>query len=191
MNMNPQSTLRVATSVAFFTLLTVGLSAQAGDNAVSREIPPVAIGTKANIYYCDALVGSVIQGWTKKADEEFPDFSKDRPRPGNMQASAVRPTDRVVFVVESDQKTLTMSSRKDFESGGSAAAAPAPLNILEMDDNFIVAFGDGAAGPSSSSLVTIDRKRGLGTWTITIARDIISGLPRIDTMALSCGSRRP
>jgi hypothetical protein len=108
-----------------------------------------------------------------------------------MQAVAARPTDRIVLVIESDHKTLAMSSRRDFEAGGGGLAAPVPNNILQIDDSYIVGFAAGALGPSSSSLITIDRKHGLGTWSTTLARDLISEVPRIDTMVLSCGNRRP
>ncbi|MBI2800386.1 MAG: hypothetical protein HYX63_08870 [Gammaproteobacteria bacterium] len=162
-----------------------------GDAVLSSAIPSADGSGKANIYYCDALIGSVIQGWSNKAADRFPLLSKESPPPNTMQALSMHPTDRIVLIIESDQKTLSMSSRRDFETGGNGVAAPSPYDILELDDNYIVGFAAGAAGVNSSSLITIDRKQGLGTWSTTLTRDVISGVPRVDSMVLSCGSRRP
>ncbi len=178
------TTLLVASTIAWCN------TAWSAGSVVSSQIPAAPTDGKASIYYCDALVGAILEGWSTRAAEQFPLMAKDRPRAGTIQSSAGHPTDRLVLIVESDRKTLRMSSRRDFEAGGKGSAAPSPYELLQLDENFLVAFATGAAGPSSSSLITIDRKQGLGTWSTTLARDIISGVPRVETMALSCGGRQ-
>jgi len=168
--------------------MSLHISLKAAESKIYRKVPTQALITLKNVYYCDALVGSEVSGWSKKSADEFPSMSKRNSPPGTVEARLIQPTDRLVFVLDQDKKTLLLSSRDEYELGQKNSFLPDPLEVLQVNDKFIIAFGDVAGG--QSTLVNIERSNGLSSWISTQVRDPISHMAKSFTYVLACGESK-
>jgi hypothetical protein len=176
----------VANILLCVTGLAVPLSVIAAEpSAITVPFPPPSGHLDRDIWYCDAVVGTILDGASKVQVEKSPEFLRER-GPG-LIAKVNRPGDRLVIVLSRRDKTLSLYQREDFEGGKGDAY------MYELVADTKIGFLATTTYPiaRSTSVITLNTDSGVGTWTNILSRDFTTQNARVESMYLVCGSRKP
>jgi hypothetical protein len=155
--------------------------AAAEEKVVSAPFPSTSLDSRASNLFCNAAVGTVLQAWSS-ADKAV---SLAAQKPG-LFAKALHGTDKVVLEIL-DAK-LYMFRRDEFESG--KTSRDFPLDIIEHSETNLVATATGVLKPKGATVVTLNRKTGLASWTTVMSVGVTSASPRVEAVYLVCGARK-
>lgn len=174
-------------AVAAVLALWHSVASAADEKTVIVPFPNSPIIDKSDVFYCDASVGTSLDGGDKKAMADFPSFIDSRGL--GLSAKAYQSKDRMVIVVHSERKLLELFSRDEFEGGKSNQGYP--YNIVDDKSGIIVATTtNDLVSPPPLSVITLSRKNGIATWTTVLPYDFITHNARIDAQYLTCGARK-
>jgi len=168
-------------SAALFAPLSAPVRG-ADEQTVVVPFPTTTTSRLGKVFYCDATVGAYLDALSKEKEVPISNWPKS-----GMRATAYKPTDRLVLVIEESGNLLTLYKREAFESG---KANGDPFDIAYKSADVIIATVLVTALPSIA-VVTLDRKTGIATWTTTKSHDFLTEGPRVDTEFFSCGPRKP
>jgi len=158
----------------------------ADEKTVVVPFPQFSISDKSGIFYCDATVGTSLDGGDKKAMADFPSFIDSRGL--GLSAKAYQSKDQMVIVVHPERKLLELFRRDEFERGKNNQGYP--YNIVDdKSDTIVATTTNDLVSPPPLSVITLSRKNGIATWTTVLSYDFITHNARVDAQYLTCRAR--
>lgn len=173
--------MRAGLIAAMITFLATTAVAAAEEKALVAAFPKSNIPFTAGTLFCNATLGTVLEG----RSEDYALVAAGVTKPG-IFAKAFEATDRVVVEIFEDK--IYMFRRDEFESGKSSRDFP--LAIIENSATNLVAIATGLVPPKGATILTLNRKTGIASWTSTMSVGLLTDSPRIEAIYLTCGARR-
>jgi hypothetical protein len=152
----------------------------AEQKTITVPFPRANIDSRADNFFCNGTLGTVLQGDSGKSDLGMG-------KAGIFAKAYHASSDRMV--VEISAGKLYMFNRDEFESG--KTTRDFPLEIVENSETNLVAVAYGLIKPKTVTIFTLNRKTGIGSWTVVNSINIpLSDSPRIDAIYMTCGGRK-
>jgi hypothetical protein len=175
------------TAIAVVIFLFQSASYAEDKKTLVIPFPKADVNVKSNVFYCDATVGTGLDGREKDVMQDFPDFISSRGL--GLSGTAYFAKDRLVIVVRPERRLLELYHRDEFEAGGSSQAVPYDI-IDDKTDTIVATATNTLVSPPPISVITLNRKNGIATWTTVLSYDFIIHNARIDAEYLTCGVRK-
>ncbi|WP_233836897.1 hypothetical protein [Paraburkholderia sp. ZP32-5] len=172
--------LFAAIAVGLFAIAT-STHGLAEEKPVTVPFPQGHIDAHASILYCDSVADTELMAASPDSA-----YVQSPAGPAALSAVARRGTDRVV--VELEKQQLYTFPRRDFESG--SASKEFPMQIIDNAGENLVARADDPVDARGVTVFTLDRERGLGTWTIVDSKYPMLNGPRVESMYVLFGAHK-
>ena len=180
--MTPHRFLRTVAAIAVGIIaMATSTHGFAEGKLVSVPFPQGHVDPHTSILYCDSAADTELMAASPDSA-----YVQSQAGPAALRAIARRGTDRVVVELDKDQ--LYLFPRADFEKGN--ASKDFPMEIIANTAGNLVAKTVDPVSARSVTVLTLDRERGLGTWTIVDSKFPMLNGPRVESMYLVCGARK-
>jgi hypothetical protein len=175
-----RSLARMAAISALMLCANPGNS-EAEEKTIEIPFPASDIDPDAVRYYCTATLGTALSGTSRNYELARLGLVK----PG-LSATAHSRTDRIVLEIA--RKGVFLFARDEFEAG--KTTRDFPMQVIEDAKDNLVASGADLSAARTVTVVTLNRKTGIATWTSILSGGFVSDTTKVEATYLTCGAGR-